>query len=134
VPSKTVASGSITLDNAADQACVGLAYTSKYISLRLEGGSADGTAQGKPKSIHQATIRVRNTLGLNVGTVDGNEDVIEVRTALDPLNNAPPLVTADIEVEPPENTDTEGRLIITQTQPLPQTIIGYALEFNTNDG
>jgi hypothetical protein len=46
-PSKTVESGQITLDYEVTKAHVGLAYTSKLQTMRLEAGSATGNAQGK---------------------------------------------------------------------------------------
>ncbi len=48
-PDKTVSSGSIATDRATTKAQVGLGYTSTLRTVRLESGSASGTAQGKLK-------------------------------------------------------------------------------------
>jgi hypothetical protein len=45
-PERVVTGGAITLDHAASKVLVGLGYTSRLKTLRLEGG-AMGTAQGK---------------------------------------------------------------------------------------
>ncbi len=65
---QTATSGGISLNFAITSAAVGLGYTSEMQTLRIEAGSADGTSQGKPKRIHDVTIRLHETVGAEVGT------------------------------------------------------------------
>ena len=67
-PDKTVsdvfmADGSITLDFAITTGAVGLPFTSKMQTQRIEAGSSAGTSQGKPKRIHDITLRFFETVG-----------------------------------------------------------------------
>ncbi len=66
-PDEVVASGSITLDRTTTAAKVGLAYTSKLQTMRLDVGSQDGTSQGKTKRIFDVTLRFYETVGAKVG-------------------------------------------------------------------
>ncbi|NBT50811.1 MAG: hypothetical protein EBT12_04545, partial [Marivivens sp.] len=56
-PDKTVSAGGVSLDFSITSGAVGFGYTSQMQTLRLESGSVDGTSQGKPKRIHDITVR-----------------------------------------------------------------------------
>jgi hypothetical protein len=64
---KTVSSGAITLDRSATKACVGLSYDSILQTMRIEGGAAEGTSQGKTKRISKVVLRLFETVGVKVG-------------------------------------------------------------------
>ena len=66
-PDKTVSSGSITLDRSSTSVKVGLAYTSLLQTMRLNAGSQNGTSQGKTKRIYDITVRMFETIGVEVG-------------------------------------------------------------------
>ena len=66
-PDKTVSSGSITLDRSATDVKVGLAYKSILQTMRLDAGSQNGTSQGKTKRIYEITIRLFESIGVEVG-------------------------------------------------------------------
>ena len=123
-PDKTVASGSISTDRATTKAQVGLGYTSTLKTVRLEAGSASGTAQGKIKKIHSVIIRFFRTVGCSVGTSLDNTDTIPFRDSSDPTDTAVPLFTGDKTIEAQPSWDTEGSIVVKQTQPLPMTIVG----------
>ena len=123
-PDKTVASGSISTDRATTKAQVGLGYTSTLKTVRLEAGSASGTAQGKIKKIHSVIIRFFRTVGCSVGTSIDNTDTIPFRDSSDPTDTAVPLFTGDKTIEAQPSWDTEGSIVVKQTQPLPMTIVG----------
>jgi hypothetical protein len=123
-PDKTVASGSITTDRATTKAQVGLSYTSTLKTVRLEAGSASGTAQGKIKKIHSVVVRFFRTVGASVGTNLDNTDTIPFRDSSDPTDTAVPLFTGDKTIEAQPSWDTEGSIVVKQTQPLPMTIVG----------
>jgi len=123
-PDKTVASGSITTDRATTKAQVGLGYTSTLKTVRLEAGSASGTAQGKIKKIHSVIVRFFRTVGASVGTNLDNTDTIPFRDSSDSTDTAVPLFTGDKTIEAQPSWDTEGSIVVKQTQPLPMTIVG----------
>ena len=64
---KTVSSGAITLDRSVTKACVGLSYDSVLQTMRIEGGAAEGTSQGKTKRISKVVLRLFETVGVKVG-------------------------------------------------------------------
>ena len=123
-PDKTVSSGAITLDRATLKAHVGLAYTSTLKTVRLESGSISGTAQGKIKKIHSVVLRLFRTVGCSVGTSITNVDTIPFRDSSDSTDTAVPLFTGDKSIEAASNWETEGAIVVQQTQPLPMTIVG----------
>ena len=123
-PDKTVSSGAISMDRSTTKAHVGLAYTSTLKTVRLESGSASATAQAKIKKIHSVTVRFFRTVGASVGTSISNVDVIPFRDSSDNTDNAVPLFTGDKTIESASSWDTEGSIVVTQTQPLPMTIVG----------
>ena len=123
-PDKTVSSGAITLDRATIKAHVGLAYNSTLKTVRLESGSISGTAQGKIKKIHSVVLRLFRTVGCSVGTSITNVDTIPFRDSSDSTDTAVPLFTGDKSIEAASNWETEGAIVVQQTQPLPMTIVG----------
>ena len=122
-PDKTVASGSITTERATTKAQVGLGYTSTLRTVRLEAGSASGTAQGKIKKIHSVIVRFFRTVGASVGTSTDNVDTIPFRDSSDPTDTAVPLFTGDKTIEAQPSWDTEGAIVVQQTQALPMTFV-----------
>ena len=132
-PDKTVASGSITLDRASTDVKVGLAYKSILQTMRLDAGSQNGTSQGKTKRIYEITIRLFESIGVEVGESLDNMERIPFRTSSDPMDDGIPPFTGDKAVEFRGNYDTDGFIFVRQTQPLPLTILSLYPELQTND-
>jgi hypothetical protein len=132
-PDKTVASGSITLDRSATNVKVGLAYNSILQTMRLDAGSQNGTSQGKTKRIYEITIRLFESIGVEVGESLNNMERIPFRTSSDPMDEGIPVFTGDKAVEFRGNYDTDGFIFVRQTQPLPLTILSLYPELQTND-
>lgn len=131
--SKTVASGQITLDLAAEKVSVGLSYNSDLETMRIEAGSANGSSQGKIKRTHKIDVRFFDTLGCKYGKNADNLDIIKFRNTSDPMGSAPPRFSGDKEVLMNGGYDTDGRLYIRQDQPLPMTILAIMQRVRTND-
>ena len=93
-------------------------------TVRLESGSASGTAQGKIKKIHSVIVRFFRTVGASVGTSTDNVDTIPFRDSSDPTDTAVPLFTGDKTIAAQPSWDTEGAIVVQQTQALPMTIVG----------
>ena len=133
-PNKTVASGAITLDRSAKNVKVGLAFTSLLQTMRLDAGSQDGTSQGKTKRIYDITVRMFETIGVEVGPDLNNMERIPFRSSADLMDEGIPPFTGDKEVEFRGNYETDGFIFVRQTQPLPFTILSLYPRLTTNDG
>jgi len=133
-PDKTVSSGSITLDRSSTNVKVGLAYTSLLQTMRLNAGSQNGTSQGKTKRIYDITVRMFETIGVEVGPDLSNMERIPFRSSANLMDEGIPPFTGDKEVEFRGNYETDGFIFVRQTQPLPFTILSLYPRLQTNDG
>ena len=133
-PNKTVSSGSITLDRAATKVKVGLGYTSLLKTMRIDAGAQNGTSQAKTKRIYEVTARLYESVGVEVGPNLSNMERVPFRTSADPMDQGIPAFTGDKEVEFRGDYDTDGFMIVRQTQPLPLTILSLYPRLVTNDG
>lgn len=132
-PQRTVSGGSITLDDTHGEVHVGLPYIPKLLTLRVEAGSAIGTAQGKIKRINEATVRIYKSLGMKVGNLN-KQDVVPFRSAADRMGITPKLFTGDVRVAFPAGYNREGFVLVTQEHPLPLNILSIILILKTEDG
>ena len=133
-PNKTVSSGSITLDRSATKVKVGLGYTSLLKTMRIDAGAQNGTSQAKTKRIYEVTARLYESVGVEIGPDLNNMERVPFRTSADPMDQGIPPFTGDKEVEFRGNYDTDGFMIVRQTQPLPLTILSLYPRLVTNDG
>ena len=132
-PNKTVSSGSITLDRESEKVKVGLPYTSLLQTMRLDVGSQDGTSQGRTKRIFDVTIRMYESIGVEVGPDLNNMERIPFRSSADEMDEGINVFTGDKEVEFRGNYETDGFVYVRQTQPLPLTILSLYPKLQTND-
>ena len=132
-PNRTVSAGAITLANNATTAAFGLGYNSQLKTLRIESGSADGTSQGKPKRIHAITLRLHETVGVEVGSSTSDVDRIPFRSSATAMGSAIALFTGDKEVEFEGGFDEDDQIVVRQSQPLPLTLLAIYPRMNTFD-
>ncbi len=132
-PDREVTNGGIVLAFDATTAAVGYGYTSSMQTMRIEAGSADGTSQGKPKRIHAITLRLLETVGIEVGNSSNENDRVFFRDSSMAMDQAVPLFTGDKDVEFPGGYDNDDRLYIRQTQPLPMSVLALFPRMNTFD-
>jgi len=123
----------VSLNYAVTSAAVGLPYTSSMTTLRVEAGSVDGTSQGKPKRIHGITLRLFETVGIEVGNDANNVDRIPFRDSSMDMDTAVPLFTGDKDIEFRGGFEDDDRIFIQQTQPLPMTVLAFYPRLNTFD-
>jgi hypothetical protein len=133
-PRKVVSSGSISLDRSASKVKVGLPYTSLLQTMRLDAGSQDGTSQGKTKRIFDITLRIYESIGIEVGPDLNNMERIPFRSSATLMDQAIPVFTGDKEIEFRGNYETDGYVYVRQDQPLPLTILSLYPRLVTNDG
>ena len=132
-PDKAVSNGGISLNFAATTAAVGYGYTSALQTLRVESGSVDGTSQGKPKRIHAITLRLFETVGIEVGNSATELDRIPFRDSSMAMDQAIPLFTGDKEIEFQGGFDEDDRIYVQQSQALPMTVLAFYPRMNTFD-
>jgi len=133
-PDRTVSSGSITLARSGTNVKVGLNYTSLLQTMRLDAGSQDGTSQGKTKRIFDISIRLFESVGVEVGPDLSNMESIPFRSSAAAMDTAIPVFTGDKETEFRGNYETDGHIFVRQTQPLPLTVLSLYPRLVTNDG
>ncbi len=132
---KVVSSGSISLDRSTSKAVVGLSYDSVLQTMRIEGGAAEGTAQGKTKRISKVVLRLFETVGVKVGPSLTSLETVPFRTTSSDLS-APvdTLLAGDKEVEFRDDYNTDGFIFIKQDQPLPLSVLAIYPTVVTSDG
>jgi hypothetical protein len=126
LPDVTVTGGATTIQTAASTVRFGFRYTMQIITNRFEGGGDTGSSQGLIKRITKLTMRLVKSLGgfygiYQAATAGGVNQVDEInyRTALMQMDVAPLLYTGDVTLDFPGGYDTDQRIIITQSDPLP---------------
>ena len=124
-PQKTVsATGTVTLDFPVTKAQIGLQMTAKMRTMRIEGGSQQGTAQGKTKRTDQILLRVYKSLGGYVGPNEAQLDPLIYREADAPMDTPPAMVSGDLEPIPfDDDYTTEGYWMVVCPDPHPFNII-----------
>ena len=131
---KNVRSAEISLDRSATKVKVGLAYTSLLQTMRIDAGARDGTSQSKTKRIYEITIRLFESVGVEVGPDLNNLERIPFRSSANAMDQGITPFTGDKEVEFRGNYETDGFVFVRQTQPLPLTILSLYPRLVTNDG
>ena len=133
-PNRTVTNGSITLARSSTKVKVGLSYTSILQTMRIDAGAQNGTSQAKTKRIYNITVRLYESIGVEVGPDLNNMEAIPFRSSAQLMDTAIPVYTGDKEVEFRGNYETDGHIFVRQTQPLPLTVLSLYPELITNDG
>jgi hypothetical protein len=132
-PNKTVASGSVTLEYAAEKVVIGLPFTHTYESLRWEAGNPAGTAQGQTKRINGVTITLLESgPGTQIGPTSATLSTIPWRSVTDSMDTAIPLFTGDKYIEIEGNYDTDTRVRIEGSSPVPFTLLAVMPKIRTN--
>ena len=132
---KVVSSGQISLDRSTSKAVVGLAYDSVLQTMRIEGGAAEGTSQGKTKRISKVVLRLFETVGVKVGPSLTQLETVPFRTTSSNLS-APvdTLLAGDKEIEFRDDYNSDGFIFIKQDQPLPCSVLAIYPTVVTSDG
>lgn len=130
------ADGVLTLGTATTNACIGRLFRPQLQTLRLEVG--EPTQQGKRKSISAVTVRVKDTLGLSIGSTLANAVPMKgliVGNLNESMNAAvTDLVTDDARTIIDPTWTVPGQYFIDQPNPYPATILGVIPEFTLGDG
>lgn len=131
----TVSSGSITLANDITGSVIqaGLGNTWAFKSMRLEGGSKDGTSQGKTKRITGLTTRLNNCLGFQYGPNASNLDEFDFNQG-DGFDETTELFTGDTPfLRWPGGYETAAHIYLTDSGVFPCAILAIMPQFKTYD-
>lgn len=129
-PAAEVASGSVTLEAEYTKVHAGLAFDSIIKPMRLDADAIVGVTQGLTKRIREVFVRFYKSLGCTVADGAGYEDTIDFRQNTDPFDSSPPLLTGDKQVDFDGGHDEAGNIIISQTEPLPMTVLALVIKYD----
>ena len=127
------AGGDIVLSRSASVVQAGYGYNSDMLTLRLEAGAADGTAQGKTQRIHRVSVRLLHALGVRYGPSLDSLDEIIFRDAGDDLGTAVPLFTGDKSLNFPGGYGTNQLIALRSYQAFPTTVLAFMPQLHTQD-
>lgn len=132
-PDRTVASGQIELQRSVSKAQIGLAYRRHLSPMRIDAGSANGTAQTKTKRSDHISFRLLNTVGCKVGPDLDKLREIPFRTTGMAMDTPIPLFTGDKRVKWNGGYDRDGYINVVQDDPLPITLVAIYPQMTTYD-
>jgi len=118
-PRATVSSGAVALSPTAKDIEVGLPYTSTLKTLRP--ATQDGVIESKKVSRSRIIVRLYQTIGLTV-----NDQLVPFRSSNDEMDQPPDLFTGELEIIELNWDEDGGVVTVTQTQPLPSTILSVS--------
>jgi hypothetical protein len=117
VPTETVASGEITLDDSASRVIVGLPYRYQLKPMRFDL-QVDGSTKGSLKSFKEVVLSFYESGGVEYGVDTDNLFNIDFREE-EAYGSPPDLYTGDKVVVHEGGFDAEDSIIVTGNGPLP---------------
>ena len=103
--------------------------------MRIEGGAAEGTSQGKTKRISKIVLRLFETVGVKVGPSLTNLETVPFRTTSDPMDTpVSTFIAGDKEIEFDDDFNSDGFIFVKQDQPLPCSVLALYPTLVTSDG
>jgi hypothetical protein len=129
---KVVSSGSITLDTASTKVQIGLSFTHKLTTLKIEGGNKAGTSVGKIKRFSGVTFVLLNSHTIEYGPSPSELTKNDLREVSDYMDSGTPLYTGELAVEFDGNWESDPRIYIESDDPAPFTVLAIAPEVKIN--
>lgn len=99
VDNLTVSGGSVTLPHPTAIAHVGRAFTSEMQPMPIDTPTPQGSAIGKPQSLRRLRGRAVRSAGIKVKRWNGALEPLLLRTAAQPVDLAPKLLTGDFDLQ-----------------------------------
>jgi len=130
---EVVSGGQITIDPAASVVQVGLGYTHRMKTLKIEGGTAAGTAVGKTKRIGNLTFILLDSHTLSFGPDEDTLLTQDFRVIADPMDAAAPLFTGEKSYSFPGGWTTDSRIVVEEDDPVPFTLLAMAPHIDINE-
>ena len=134
-PSRTVTSGSITLQYAGSVVTVGLPYTATVLTMPIEAGAADGVAQGKTKRVNNIVMQFDRTgPGVWYGPDANTLDVNLPRRSTDDMDSPVPMFTGLTPALPwPGEYQQAPQMMVQHRLPTPCTLVALMPQLHTYD-
>lgn len=132
-PDKVVVNGSVTLKDRAATVHMGLPYVSQAQMLRIEAGSANGTALGKTRRTDTVGFYLYRSLNLKIGLSFDQMLRLTFRKTGSKSTRAVPLFTGILSESLDADYDYENQICWEQDQPLPSMILAVMPQMNTQD-
>lgn len=132
-PAVTVTNGTITLNNTATVVSLGYGFESDGQTMPVEGGSQNGTAQGKVKRIHSVGFWLMDTLGLKYGPSATSLTELLNKQWGDNFGEATPLFTGVVKERFEADYDLLGQVYWRADGPFPATVLAIMPEVKVND-
>lgn len=107
---------------------VGLPYRMRIVDLPPEAPNLKGTAQGQPKRIVKAWLRLLDSLGGEVAGLGQRREALVFRDIANDMGEAVPLFSGDKQLTPRDGWGTSGQLEIVHDDPLPFTLLAVIKE------
>lgn len=126
--------GEIQLSRQVACAQIGFNYKSKLVTMDIDAGALDGTAQGKNKRISSLVVRFKQSLGCLAGGASGPLERINFREGTTRMDQSPPLFSGDKIVTLADSWSRKATVTIIQDQPLPCSVVALIPQIITMDG
>lgn len=133
LPTQVVTNGKITLANAATIVTLGYWYNSDGQTLPIEGGSQDGSSQGKIKRIHRVGFWLVDTLGLKFGPDSDTLTELNERIWGDQWGVVTSLFTGVVRDTFPGEYNKLGQVYWRCDGPFPATVLSVMPQFEVSD-
>lgn len=116
--------GSVTLANGltGSKIHVGLPFTARVATMRLDYPAGEGSIQGRLKRVVKLALRLLDSMGVRIGGSTGRFDEIFQRSPATPMDTANPLFTGDKRQGFPDGYNDAGVVIMESREPLPFTV------------
>ena len=125
-PQRVVTGGSVSLQEAAGIAHVGLQYFSDMETLDLELKNANETVQDKKIAVTSLTVVVEESRGILAGT--NKNQLYEAKTNRYEYEPPIELLTGQAQITIPNTWQNKGRVFIRQADPLPLSVLAVIPE------
>lgn len=132
-PNVTVTNGKVTLDHTGSIRTLGYFYNSDAITMPVEAGAQDGSAQTKTKRISRLGFWLLDTLGLTYGPSFDKLTEILVRRWGDTLGSATPVATGVFRGRFEGDYDRLGQVYFRAAGPFPATVLAITAQLTTMD-
>lgn len=130
----TVTAGAVTLTGPASKVHVGYGYRGIIETLNIDSGGVTGTAQAKPRNLVQASLRLKDTIGITLGTSPYIQEKLTFRGGDQLLSRPVPPNTGIFEQLYSDSWQSDGKqLFIVQDFSVPCTVLSMDCFFETTD-
>ncbi len=127
-PNKTVVDGSITLEDQATYAVVGLGYLGILQTMPIDLILSAGITMGKYKSAGLVKFLVRDTVGISYGIDPYNLNELKFRSGSDIGGRAVPLFSGWIDAPAFDDYGIKKTYYVFQTRPFPCSVQAMVID------